>query len=116
MYCDNNNLTFIYNLPESLKYLYCKNNKINKLDIYGLINLEVLDCSDNNIRILNLCELKNLKYLYCSNNSILELDILGLDNLIYLDCKENKYLFKISNIPDSIKHLDCSSCNISYSK
>ena len=42
---------------QELSYVYCSNNKINKLHVEGLKMLEVLDCDNNGMKKL---ELKNL--------------------------------------------------------
>jgi hypothetical protein len=73
------------------------------LDIYGLINLEVLDCSDNNIRILNLCELKNLKYLNFYGRKDLNNETL----LLLTSMNENKLKFlKTFIIPEMLLQIE----------
>ncbi len=52
LYCYNNEITSLNNLPNSLKKLYCQYNKITSLD--NLPNLLIeLNCSNNQITSLD---------------------------------------------------------------
>jgi Leucine-rich repeat (LRR) protein len=55
-------------LPQSLKRLYCEDNKITSLD-YLPSNLYVLYCSMNKIISLNKLS-QSLKILYCEDNKL----------------------------------------------
>jgi Leucine-rich repeat (LRR) protein len=54
------------------------------LELYNYINLEKLNCSNNQLTGLDLSKLRNLKELNCSDNEI-----------TYLDLSQNKKLTKI---------------------
>ena len=61
------------------------------LDVSGLTALSRLDCSANQIEVLNLSGLKNLSELYCSMNELTELKGLGdLTALTKLNCDVNQ--------------------------
>ena len=82
------NLDGIENLV-NLKYLYCYNNQLTKLNLENLINLKVLYCYNNQLTELNLDKLVNLEYLYCEYNLLTELNLDNL-NLKHLNCSNNK--------------------------
>ena len=67
--CRDNNLTYINNLPITLKKLYCDHNNLTILDNlpYGL---EDLGCGNNNIIYLDDLP-ATLKILYCHVNKLI---------------------------------------------
>ena len=69
MYCGDNNLIFLPDLPKGLTLLSCGNNKLTKLPTLP-DELKVLDCSNN--RLIYLPKLPN--------------------TITWLDCRGNKYL------------------------
>jgi len=88
--CDNNNLTELPELPNSLEILKCYNNNLTSLP--ELPNsLEYLDFDNN--QLTSLPELPNsLEYLYCKYNKLTSLPELP-NSLIYLDCDNNNLPF-----------------------
>jgi Leucine-rich repeat (LRR) protein len=112
---NNNLLTDIPVLPESLTELCCSYNKIKKIRVYN--NLKKLDCSHNEIEkieklpklelltcnnnlLTSIPKIDTLKRLICNNNKLLEIP--KLINLEYLNCIKNKITFihKLDNIED----------------
>ncbi len=84
---NNNNLSIIQQLPQSLKYLYCSNN-----------NLETL------------CQLPNdLIELYCSDNNLTILPNLP-DSLKILDCNNN--IKKLPQLPNELNEIYCITPNL----
>ena len=83
------NLVELPELPESLEYLFCANNKLTELP-----------------------KLSKLKYLYCYNNNLKELPKLpkGLTHL----CCGNNNLTELPELPDSLEYLDCEKNNLPY--
>ena len=68
LYCENNQLTELPELPDSLETLSCKNNQLTQLPELP-DSLEILYCSYN--QLTELPELPDsLKYLYCENNKL----------------------------------------------
>jgi Leucine-rich repeat (LRR) protein len=124
LYCENNEITELDNLPPNLKILICNNNKITNLDNLPQ-GLEKLDCSTNNISSLDNLPF-NLKILNCCGNNISSLDNLppnleilwcGTDILISLDnlprnLKElylfNSSITKLDNLPSGLIKLVCN--------
>lgn len=79
---------------------------INDLTGIKYLNLNSLDCSDNNLTFLP--ELPpNLQYLSCQGNQISEIPNLN-QLLIYLNCASNQ-ITNISNLPITLTELNCTS-------
>ena len=65
----------------------------NITDLTGIedfISLTNLDCSDNQITLLNISQNTNLIELYCSANQLINLDVTSLSNLVRLWCFSNQ--------------------------
>jgi len=84
LYCYQNNLTKIDNLPNGLEFLECANNLITNLD-----NLP-----------------SSLKELYCCNNQLTKLDNLP-NGLRILKCPLNR-IIELDCLPCNLEILDCS--------
>jgi Leucine-rich repeat (LRR) protein len=69
--------------------IYMYNKDIISISVSSLVNIMLLNVSDNNISILDIASLTQLTELYCPNNSITDLDVSNLSNLIYLECQNN---------------------------
>ena len=89
LYCENNGLTSLPELPNSLTYISCYNNQLTIL--LELPNsLTILSCGNNHLT--SLPELPNsLKELYCWNNELTSLPELPI-SLIYLECEDNRFI------------------------
>lgn len=64
--------------------------------IENFVSLKALNCSDNNLVVVNLIDLGLLTSLNCSNNQLTTLDIESNINLTTLDCTGNPFLAKIN--------------------
>ncbi|MGB5420323.1 T9SS type B sorting domain-containing protein [Algibacter sp.] len=67
----------------------------NILDLTGIedfVGLTNLDCSDNQLTVLNIDQNTNLTELYCSDNQITNLDLSNQPNLVRLWCFNNQLL------------------------
>ncbi len=124
--CENNNLTFIPPLPQSLQRLlisynklekltnipphltalYCKGNLLKALPDLP-INLEVLDCSSNAIIVLPKLPV-TLKTLFCSFNQLTILPDLP-KNLEGLECGNNKLKNLPPLLPRTLRILSCQN-------
>jgi hypothetical protein len=98
-----------------LKKLDCTKNNISVLDVSSLTNLEELSCGWNpNISSLDVSSLTNLKSLSCWRLGISSLDVSSLRNLEALYCDENS---KITSLDVSgltkLRDLFCRDNNIS---
>jgi len=103
LFCDNNKLTLLNNLPQNLENLFCVDNQLTCLPTLPQ-NLEELYCNDNQLSLLpNLSE--NLKILCCYNNQLTCLPTLP-QNLEELYCINNQ-LHVLPNLPQNLEELDC---------
>lgn len=89
LFCYNNNLTSLPELPKSLKHLACGNNKLTSLP-----------------------ELPNLTGLHCNGNQLTSLPKLP-DSLVELFCQNNK-LKSLPNMPERLRILDCSGNDLPF--
>ncbi|MDG1730232.1 MAG: T9SS type B sorting domain-containing protein [Algibacter sp.] len=65
----------------------------NITDLTGIedfISLTNLDCSNNQLTVLNITQNTNLIELYCSENQLTNIDITSLSNLVRLWCFSNQ--------------------------
>jgi Leucine-rich repeat (LRR) protein len=83
LYCNNNKLTVLPELP-NCQTLYCQNNQLTILP--ELPNYKILYCSDNQLTVLP--ELPNCRTLYCSYNKLTVLP--ELPNCQTLSCYNNQ--------------------------
>ena len=140
LYCDNNNLSWLPEIPPSIRELYCSNNKIFMLPKllykdkdfpdYQYSKLEKLDCSHNNLSsipelprtlihlncshnmITKLCDLPtSLNHLIISHNKIKVLPIKLPIYLYRLWCNDNE-LEHMPALPEYLQYLHCEHNNI----
>lgn len=74
---------------ENLEYLNCSDNQIKKLDVSDNIHLIGVYCDDNQINTILLPASDSLKYVSCMNNMIKALDVSANENLEELSCDNN---------------------------
>ncbi len=124
--CSYNQLTELKNLPDSLLYLNCRQNKLKKIILPP--NLKTFECTYNQIERLKMPDSleevycasnkikkivhisKNLKHFNCFDNDITNLPSLPKD-LIELIVSTNK-IKKLPLLNEKIKILRCGGCNI----
>ena len=103
IYCSNNNLTKLPELPDSLEYIDCSKNQLTELPTLPT-SLKILNCQNNQLN--NLPELQNsLESLDCYNNELAELPELP-DSLKHLYCGNNK-LNELPRLPKKLNHISC---------
>ena len=85
----------------SLEVLDCSGNELKALDLSGQKYLKKLSCQGNRLDELQVTGQKSLQELNCSGNRLEVLDLSGLSGLIRLDCTNN-YLccLDIEDSPD----------------
>lgn len=90
MQCVGNKLTKldVSGLTE-LDYLYCNNNQLTGLMLNNNAKLRILQCSGNQISTLNLSGLSLLYEFSCGSNRLTALNLTGLTALHYLFCAGN---------------------------
>jgi uncharacterized repeat protein (TIGR01451 family) len=102
--CNNNFLSYLPFMPNTLTELICNNNLLTSLP--PLPNgLNSLDCSSNSLNSLPLLS-DSLHVLYCENNQLTSLPFLP-SLLTYLNCSNN-LLLNLPVLPNSLNWLGCS--------
>ena len=87
--------------------------KLTSLDgIEHFENLEILNCDDNNLTVLNLNNNPKLRELYCSNNQLSELNLTTLEKLEELCCHSNPITDLDLSHNTLLKKLQCSTTQI----
>ena len=77
-----------YGLSE-LEVLLCDDNELTELILTGDKSLITLSCRNNQLTELNFLGAKRIEFLYCSSNRLSELDLSRLYNLRFLFCADN---------------------------
>ena len=81
--------------------LICSNNKISKVNLTGLNELQILDISTNQVTELDLSQVQNLETLNISNNQVTTIDTTKTPYLTTLVANKNALTsINISNVPD----------------
>ena len=106
--CDDNQLTSLPTLPESLVYLSCDRNKIRSLPTTLPANLQSLYCSCNQLTSLPPTLPVNLRELYITSNKLTSLPPTLPANLKHLYCDGNQLHSLPSALPANLQHLHCS--------
>ncbi|UMY64751.1 MULTISPECIES: T9SS type A sorting domain-containing protein [unclassified Flavobacterium] len=105
--CTNNQLTNLL-LPSGasvLSSLDCSGNNLSVLNVAGQNGLHYITCTNNQLSSLNLSGLPNLEGLICKGNSMTSLVLPTSGTFKYLDCSDN--LFTSMSLPSSVTNLDC---------
>lgn len=101
----NNKINILPKLPKSITELDCSHNNLNDLKLDNLINIDKINCDNNNI---NYIHNKYVKQLSCSDNKINNLKCESLIKL-YIN---NNLLTNLNNINKLISVLECSNNKI----
>ena len=84
------------------------------LNLTGAVNLEVLNCTSNEIQTLDLSNKHELREVNCESNRISSLDLSGLSNLRKLNCGSNNITSTLDfTACPLIENIWCSFNNIS---
>lgn len=105
-----NNLTGTLDLNEfvNLEELDCSNNNLDNLILVNCSNLKKLICYSNQLTNLDISSCLNLKELMCSSNQLNNLDFTNLENLEEIGCGSNQLaVLDVSNCIN-LKKLGCS--------
>lgn len=90
-----------------LEILECSYNQLTALDVSKNTALQQLHCFENQLASLTVNNNDQLKALYCSNNQLTALDISKSTGLTVLNCSHNQLIeLDVSNNFD-LKWLDC---------
>ena len=106
-----NNLTRTLDLNEfvNLEELDCSNNNLDKLILVNCSNLKKLVCYSNQLTNLDINNCLNLKELTCSSNQLNNLDLTNLENLEEINCGNNQLTGLDVNHCLNLKKIGCSS-------
>jgi Leucine-rich repeat (LRR) protein len=97
-----------------LNILNCNNNNINILEVVYLTKLTELKCGKNNISVLEVGALSLLENLECFENNIVNLNVIMLTKLERLDCNNNNInILNVVNLT-VLKYLSCYKNNIDW--
>jgi hypothetical protein len=114
LYCQNNLIKDIINIPKTLKYLNCSNNLIEEIDHkWKITNLDYFNCKKNPIKKLYLSMNakpkkypKTLKHLIIGGQFNQPIDNLP-NSITHLEISGD-FNQPINNLPNSITHLEIS--------
>ena len=91
-----------------LNMLDCQNNQLKVLDVTECTWLQDLHCSNNQLTALDISNMRNLEAVTCNDNQITDLTVTNLPRLTYLYCQNNPLEeLNIANVP-SLEMLYCS--------
>ncbi len=90
LYSYNNNLTNLSLNSQYIEKLDCSHNEIKIIDLKNCPKLKILDCQFNEITRLNLEGCPNLKIVDCYNNKLRSINIAGVTALENLNCYNNE--------------------------
>lgn len=95
-------------VPE-LELLDCSRNELSEINLSPVPKLRQLDCSSNQVAKLDLSPVPRLIKLWCVGNQISELDLLPVPRLELLNCCGNK-LTELKLLPvQELSGLDCGA-------
>jgi len=109
LYCDNNYIISLPQLPPNLRLLSCLSNKLRSLPALPQ-TLEYLFCSYNPLTSLPPLP-PNLLHLYCDKTGLTYLPVMP-PNLLHLHCVGNKLTSLPVELPPNLIHLYCSHNNL----
>jgi Leucine-rich repeat (LRR) protein len=92
----------------NLQILDCSDNQLTSLLNSLPTSLQKLDCSDNQLILLPESLPTSLQYLYCSNNQLTSLPEIFPNSLQRLYCSNNQLTSLPESLPTSLQRLYCS--------
>lgn len=112
LFIDNLYISNIVNLPDSLEVLSCSNNKLRHINLNNCTELMYLNCKNNELININFNNNYNLEYIDCSNNNFYIIPkIYNLKKLLYFNCSYNS-INKLPKLNKCLIYLDISYTNI----
>ena len=82
------------------------------LDVSGLVALETLSCSSNELTSINISGCSALMRLFCDNNRLTTLNVSSLQNLRSLECYSNKLTSLNVSGCATLRHMLCHQNNL----
>ena len=111
LYCKDNKLTKLdLSGNAKLQQVYCSSNKLEQLNLSGNSQMRIVECNDNeNLTTLDVSSNPYLKILRCSNNNLSELDLSNNPDLEILNCNKNKLSELDLSNNKNLKELSCAN-------
>lgn len=97
---------------KNLVELNCSGNQLEVLDISNNLKLEDLNCSDNKLDVLDLSKNLLIERLSCSTNNLEILDLNYNEGLSYLSCHSNQLHTLLLNENSNLETLNCGNNNL----
>ena len=88
--------------------LDCSQNQLKSLDLTKNTNITSLNCSYNQLTNLDLTNNTAITHLYCNNNQLTNLDLTKNTNITYLNCYSNQLTNLDLTKNTAITHLYCN--------
>lgn len=109
--CKGQSIEVLENLPSTLTWLHCSDNKISQLDLRACSQLNTLRCSFNRLETIDVSNLGCLQVYECEHNRLTTLGVLpsSIEELI---CSYNN-ITSLGQLPVSLVKLECVDCNLS---
>lgn len=109
--CKKDEITYIPPLPKSLEFLNIESTNITELP--ELPNKLIYLTSDNNNNLTTIKNIpKSLKLLVSTNSMLKGLPDISESNLKFINLSCNWTLGKISDLPKTLKYINCYNCGL----
>ena len=109
--CNKNQLTQLdLSKNPDIDYLNCSDNQLEQLDVSHL-KLDYLYCSNNKLEQLDVKNSKWLRELDCSKNelTVLDVDVIHKPNLVRVECQNNQLTSLILGENKMLRKLNCAN-------
>lgn len=93
---------------KSLRHVLCRKCRLTELDVSHNLDLEELDCSENQLNSLDISRNKNLRVLFCTKNKLKNIDVSHNLLLEELVCFDNDNLSLDVSANKNLEFLSCS--------
>lgn len=93
----------------NIEKLDCSDNQLTSLDVSANIMLEELKCSNNQLTMLNVSMNTGLEELDCSGNQLTSLDVSANISMEELDCSGNQLITLDLTANASLEEFNCSN-------
>jgi len=114
LYCHNNLLESL-NIADNteLEILDCSLNQLSNISVKSNAKLKILRCGQNKIRVINVSDNPDLEELDLNDNLLLNLNVKSNRELTFLNCASNQISILLITDNWNLNHLDFSSNNLS---
>ena len=97
-----------------LRFLNCSNNQLKNIDVSNNNKIYQFNCSNNQLTVLDVSKLTILDQLLCNGNQLKSLDVSNNINLYRLNCSDNLLSsLDVSNNTKFLSYLYCTNNQLS---